>query len=101
MVRKIPSSSSKYSAFRCLSSTKTLIGTAVYYRSAIFNNKSITFRLDGVSTPDVSISRPAVKPAISSASLLVWYKKGLENKGHTLELFPGKNGRTLHVDEIM
>jgi len=94
---------SNYSAFRCLSypRTKTSIGTAVYYSSAIFKNQSITFRLDGVSTPDVSISQPTVKPANSSASRLVWYKNGLENKGHTLELFPGKNGRTLYVDEIM
>lgn len=90
---------SNYSAFRCLS--KISIGIAVYYSSAIFNNQSITFRLDGVSTPDVSISQPTVKPANSSASRLVWYKKDLENKGHTLELFPGKNGRTLYVDEIM
>lgn len=101
MVRKISLSSSKYSALRCLSFTKTSIGTAVYYSSAIFNNQSITFRLDGVSTPDVSISQPAVKPMNSNASRLVWYKEGLENKGHTLELFPGKNGRTLYVDEIM
>ena len=90
---------SNYSAFRCLS--KISIGTAVYYSSAIFNNQSITFRLDGVSTPDVSISQPTVTPANSSASRLVWYKKDLEHKGHTLELFPGKNGRTLYVDEIM
>lgn len=73
----------------------------MYYVSAFFNNQSITFRLDGVSTPSVSISQPAMKPMNSNASRLVWYKEGLQDTEHTLELFPGKNSTTLYVDQIM
>ncbi|KAF9525811.1 hypothetical protein CPB83DRAFT_837876 [Crepidotus variabilis] len=79
----------------------TFTGVAVYYQSIYFDNYSVIFSLDGVSSSNISLALPPGTRVSPNASKLMWFKEGLSNSDHTLEIFPGNNGRTLNIDAIV
>ncbi|KAF8151042.1 hypothetical protein B0H34DRAFT_678749 [Crassisporium funariophilum] len=75
-------------------------GTAVYYRSPTFNNTVVRFSLDGVISEDISLAAPANGQSTVNftSSRIVWKQTTLENKEHTLEMFPSGGSTTLNFD---
>jgi len=57
--------------------------------------------LDGSQTQKVDLSTPPGVRYNASISRVVWGQSNLENKEHTIELFPGEGGNTLNVDGFM
>ncbi|KAJ3501780.1 hypothetical protein NLJ89_g9184 [Agrocybe chaxingu] len=76
-------------------------GVAVYYRSPVFDGELVRFRLDGNLSETISLSAPSGQTANFSTSRIVWSQTGLQDTDHTLEVFPGADGRTLHIDAFI
>ncbi|CAA7267488.1 unnamed protein product [Cyclocybe aegerita] len=76
-------------------------GVAVYYRSPVFDGELVRFRLDGSLSETISLSAPSGQTANLTSSRVVWGQTGLQDTDHTLEVFPGANGRTLHIDAFI
>ena len=74
---------------------------AVYYVTPNFEGSSIRFRLDGVLSENVNLSTPVGEAVNKSRISIIWRQTELENKLHSLELYPGTNVTTLNVDAFM
>jgi hypothetical protein len=82
----------------CISSHE---GMAVYYVTPNFEGSSIRFRLDGVLSENINLSTPAGEAVNRSRTRVIWKQTELENKLHSLELYPGTSVTTLNVDAFM
>jgi hypothetical protein len=74
---------------------------AVYYVTPNFEGSSIRFRLDGVLSENINLSTPAGEAVNRSRTRVIWKQTELENKLHSLELYPGTSVTTLNVDAFM
>jgi len=74
---------------------------AVYYVSPSFEGSTVRFRLDGVLSENINLSTPPGDAVNRSRTRVVWRQTELENKLHSLVMYPGTNVTTLNVDAFM
>lgn len=78
----------------------TFTGVAIYYSCPSFSGDSMQFALDGGILETVNLTS-AVTPELRPNSSIVWWKTGLDNKQHTLEISPGPNSTRVYVDAFV